>query len=465
MKTGRAPERSPRSSIDAATGASLAGEPAAPAPCGVRTEDPDDDVDDQAHDRDLDRHHEEHNGQVDKKAENAEQHLDQHEADHGEQPDGENGAKHGFPQSMSVTAVDDQYARRRGPVSTDTLVVGDGIIGLAIAAELARRGAKVTVLGREQQGAASWASGGLLAPSTGPLPEAVRHFFEASLSAYPAFVAELRAHDPELAVIRGLIELADERRLIDAGAGAADHSLTRAELAGLEPNLPWRPGALLHPHDGAVDARRLLAALRREAESSDRIDFIRNAPATRLDAAGDRLTVRTAGGGTFAHETVVLAAGAWAAQLDGLPRPLPVSPLKGQMVALAGCPLRHPVLAGHTYLVPRGDLTIVGSTSEDVGFDWSTDDATVARLAGVAAQIIPSMAGARVVGSWAGVRPMTPDRMPVIGRDPDVDGLIYACGHSRNGILLAPATAQAVADLATQTVPNQNLGAFAVSRF
>jgi len=366
---------------------------------------------------------------------------------------------------MSVTAVDVQYARPRGPVSKHTLVVGDGVIGLSIAAELARRGAKVTVVGREQQGAASWASGGLLAPSTGPLPEAVREFFMASLRAYPAFVAALRAHDPGLAVTSGLIELADERRLIDGAAAAVAHSVTRDELARLEPSLPWRAGALLHPEDGAVDARRLLAALRREAETSPAIDIRLGAPATRLELAGGRPTVVTSTGDRLAADTIVLAAGAWAAQLGGLPRSLPVAPLKGQMIALDGSPLRHPVLSGHTYLVPRGDVTIVGSTSEDVGFQWNTDDATVATLARAAQETVPILAGARVVDRWAGVRPMTPDRMPIIGPDPDVQGLIYACGHSRNGILLAPATARAVAHLAMQIVPDQNLGPFAVTRF
>ena len=337
----------------------------------------------------------------------------------------------------------------------DVLVVGDGIIGLATAVELARRGAKVTVLGKAQQGAATWASGGLLAPSTGPLPDAVRPFFMDSLRAYPAFVARLSAADPGLSVIAGLIEL----------GAAGQRGMDAAELKELEPSLPWRPGILLHAQDGAVDARRLLAALRKTAEATPFVNLEAGAWVTRLELHGARLTIKTSSGSVITAETLILAAGAWSPRVEGLPRPIPVTPLKGQMIALEGAPLTHPVLADHTYLVPRSGLTIVGSTSEETGFDSTTDDGTAATLARLAGEVTPALAGARIVDHWAGLRPMTPDRMPIIGRDPDVPGLIYACGHSRNGILLAPATAESVSDLAMQAVPRHDLEPFHIGRF
>jgi glycine/D-amino acid oxidase-like deaminating enzyme len=346
------------------------------------------------------------------------------------------------------------------------LVVGDGIIGLSIAVEAARRGAKVTVLGRPQQGAATWASGGLLAPSTGTLPAEAAPFFYASLAAYPEYVGRLSEFEPGLALIQGLIELVDAAP--DAGEarprGEAQH-VDRKDLARLEPALPWRRGTLLHPRDGAVNPRMLLTALRSAADLSPRIRFCRELSAEAVDARDDAAAAIASDGTRFNAQQVVLAAGAWTPQVRGLPRAIPVAPLKGQMLALEGSPLQHPVLSDHTYLLPRGRTTLVGSTSDDTGFDVSTDAATLARLAAIAGDVCPALVGQPVIESWAGLRPMTPDRLPIIGRDPDVPGLIYACGHGRNGILLAPATATAIADLLFGALPRNDLHPFAMQRF
>jgi glycine oxidase len=161
----------------------------------------------------------------------------------------------------------------------------------------------------------------------------------------------------------------------------------------------------------------------------------------------------------------VLAAGAWSPLIEGLPRPLPVEPLRGQMISLAASPVRHVVYGHDGYLVPRGDMTLVGATMEHVAFDVSTTAEGVAGLRAAAAELCPALAGLPVAKAWAGLRPVSPDFLPIIGRDPDSPSLIYACGHSRNGVLMAPLTADCVAALLVGETPPASLAAFGIERF
>jgi glycine oxidase len=162
----------------------------------------------------------------------------------------------------------------------------------------------------------------------------------------------------------------------------------------------------------------------------------------------------------------VLAAGAWAAQIDGLPRPVPVRPLRGQICAIRSAPLRHVVLERDVYLVVRGsDRTLVGSTMEDVGFDVGTTPDALAALRRSADSVCPALAAHDIVDSWSGLRPATPDLLPVLGPDPDEPRLIYACGHSRNGILLAPLTASVTGALAAGQDSGWDLTPFSIRRF
>jgi glycine oxidase len=364
-----------------------------------------------------------------------------------------------------MTANADHYAGWAAGVSREIVVVGDGIIGLSIAYEVARRGGNVTVLGRRQQGAATWASGGLLAPSTGPLPAEAAPFFYASLAEYSAFVARLAEFAPGLELVTGLIELGAPARAEGADGESSDtRELDRPTLAGIEPTLAWRPGALLHPRDGAVNPRLLLTALKAAAAALPGVEFRGDAQVQAIKTAGEDVAIITRAGAVLHAGRVVLAAGAWTPHIRGLPRAIPVTPLKGQMLELGACPLGHPVLADHTYLVPRGEATLVGSTSDDTGFDILTDPAVIVHLAATAAMICPALVGAPVVASWAGLRPMTPDRLPIICADPEFQRVVYACGHGRNGILLAPATAEAVADLLAGIAPRNDLQPFAIDR-
>jgi glycine oxidase len=162
---------------------------------------------------------------------------------------------------------------------------------------------------------------------------------------------------------------------------------------------------------------------------------------------------------------VVVAAGAWVPGIDGLPRALPVTPVRGQMVSFDAAPLGHVVYGPEGYVVPRGSRTVAGSTMERVGFAVGTTTAGVAGIVRAAGALCPPLAGAFVGDTWSGLRPVTPDLLPIIGRDPEYGGLLYACGHSRNGILLAPLTGDCIAALATGEEPEWDLAPFRVERF
>jgi glycine oxidase len=135
------------------------------------------------------------------------------------------------------------------------------------------------------------------------------------------------------------------------------------------------------------------------------------------------------------------------------------------MLSLRAAPLRRSVSGADVYLVPRGDVTLVGSTLERVGFDATTTSSALSHLHEAAGALCPELANAPVVHSWAGLRPVTPDFLPVIGRDPEFPALLYACGHAKNGILMAPLTGECVAALINGSPPPIDLGPFAIERF
>ena len=326
----------------------------------------------------------------------------------------------------------------------DVAIVGNGVIGLSTALELARGGASCALISRSEPGAGSGAAAGILAPSAGQRDAGTRAFFRHSLDLFPAFLAPLREIDPSLAIIEGLLEVVSSDGQ-HATPGDGSRLLSEADVRRREPALRAPFGAMLHPRDGAVDSTRLMTALRQAAVRHPRITLAAGDGAAAIDLERSPARVLVRDGPPISANAVLLAAGAWSPQIGGLPRAVPVFPVKGQMIALdARDVIYHPVMSDHVYLVPRGSELVVGATSEDAGFDTSTTDEAAHSLHSAAIAICPSLADARIARRWSGLRPATADLLPILGRDPEYPSLIYACGHSRNGILLAPATAEAV---------------------
>lgn len=317
------------------------------------------------------------------------------------------------------------------------LIVGDGVIGLSAAYALGQTGAECTLVGAKNPGMASVAAAGLLLPNLDELPAEVRPFFSASLQAYPDFVEKLRPYDASLALIEGAVDLT-----VDAG-----------------------PRGVLRPTDGAIDNVRLVAALHAAIHAQPTVHLLDDDPVLRIALDSSACVAFTRSGARLLADRLVIAAGAWAPNIKGLPRPLRVQPLKGQMLALAGSPLDRPIIGEDVYLVPRRHETLVGATVEHAGFDLTIDEGAIEKLRQGAVTACPALANAAVTRTWAGTRPATPDMFPIVGTDPSDYRLIYACGHSKNGILLAPATAAAVVALAFGGDWNVDLAPFAVTRF
>jgi glycine oxidase len=362
----------------------------------------------------------------------------------------------------------------------DVLVVGGGIVGAAVAFRLALEKLRVVLLERGDLGReASWTAGGILTPvhlSEYLTPLAA--LCSASMKLYPGLLEQLRALsplDPEYRVTGLLLVWRDE-----AGENAARaleewkrrhdqpvERLSREEALARQPGLnPQVRGALFLPDIAQVRNHRLTAAL---AEAAARLGAeLRPAtPVTGFLRVPGRVTgVKTPRGDLYAG-TVVLAAGAWSGEpVRSVGLDLRVFPVKGQMLLAQAAPgfCPHVLLEGETYFVPRADgRLLIGSTLEDAGFDKTVTLQGVGDLARRAAEILPESRRLPLVQSWAGLRPATPDRLPYLGRAP-LEGLLVATGHFRNGILLAPVTAEIVADLLTGRPPRIPLEPFSPSR-
>jgi glycine oxidase len=209
------------------------------------------------------------------------------------------------------------------------------VIGLSTALELGRAGTGCHLYGALHHEAASGAAAGLLAPSIGQLSAAVRTFFAGSLARYPEFVSQLHVFEPELRLIEGLLDVSTQR-----GTGVGDR-LSREQVDAMDPAVVAPHGAVFHASDAAIDNRLLVRALRRAVGSFPSVAMVDDDPVAMIDLSGDTAALRTRGGNRIEAQRIVLAAGAWSAAIDGLPRRIPVRPLKGQMLAVAGRPLRH----------------------------------------------------------------------------------------------------------------------------
>jgi glycine oxidase len=357
----------------------------------------------------------------------------------------------------------------------DVIVVGGGLAGLTTALACANRALTVTLVATDHPGAASAASAGVLGPSIGRGPKGGRvgRFMFAARDRYPAFLDGLNERTgSRVPMATGALEVAfNETHLAELRARASSLAETTVldshEVAAAEPALVPVAGALCHPRDGAVDVTVLLAALARAVRVSARISIVK-ADVRELGDPATSLPNVTLGDGTrLRAPRIVLAAGAWVGGLRGLPRALPVRPVKGE-VALArdSSIVRRVIFGAGGYLVPRASGLLVGATAEEAGFDANPSAAGAAALAGTAHSLLREWPASQPFAEQhAGLRPMTPDGYPILGRDPDAPALLYACGYSRNGVLLSPLAAECTAALVAGDDAGFDLSPFSVARF
>ena len=368
----------------------------------------------------------------------------------------------------------------------DVIVVGAGIVGLACAWRAAQRGLSVLVLERDRPGAgASGVAAGMLAPVTEADfgEEALLALNLEGLEAWAAFHAELA----ELAGVRGgyrrggaLVVAADRddaeelRRLVgfQRSLGLAADWLTGRECRRLEPGLaPRVAGGILAAGDGHVDPQATVEAL--GAALGRAGGELRSGNEVRaLAVEGGRVVGVETPAERLAAGRVVVAAGAWSGLVEGLPpwAAPPVRPVKGQILTLrraAGAPpvAERLVRTPRCYVVPRADgRVVVGATTEERGFDRRVTAEGVFRLLEAAREVLPDVDELELVEARAGLRPGSPDNAPLIGPGA-LDGLVWATGHHRNGVLLAPLTAQAVTDVLAGHEPPPAVAAFSPDRF
>ena len=358
-----------------------------------------------------------------------------------------------------------------GPEALDAVVVGGGAIGLACAWRAARRGVRVRVLERDYPGAgASHVAAGMLAPvgEANWGEEALMRMALTSARAWPGFAAEL-AEDSQLPVgyeTCGALHIALDR-------DEAEELRRRYELMdSLDLGVEWlRPDAcrdvepglapacaagVLAPGEAAVDPGLLVPALAAAVERCGGQLFVEAEVTDVLTKEGRLAGVVTGDGREHRAEHVVLATGAWSGAAPWLPPPArpPVRPVKGQILTLRGTPdqpvSQRIVASERVYLVPRADgRLIVGATVEERGFDVQVTAGGVHELLREAYRALPDIAELELVETLAGLRPGTPDNAPLVGPGA-LDGLVLATGHYRNGMLLTPISADAVAALLAQ---------------
>jgi glycine oxidase len=341
--------------------------------------------------------------------------------------------------------------------AADVGIVGGGAVGAACARAVALRGLAVAIWEPgPDPAAASPASAGMLAPQIEPADDALVALSVRARDLYEPLAPALRATTGiDIGFWRaGIAAIAFD----EAGAGRLKEEVARQRQAGLrcdwlgadEVHERWPgaapdcQGALFAPEDGALDPQALTRACLADARRLGATLYADPSP--------------------VAH--AVVAAGVWSPQLRGLPRALPVEPLRGQMAATAwpaGCP---PAIFyhDHGYVLARRGEALLGSTMERAGYDARVTNEGLAQIFRGAVRLLPALLTLAVERVWAGLRPATPDGRPILGPDPDVERLWYATGHGRSGILLAALTGEIIADLVTTGATDVDLGALRIDR-
>ncbi len=375
--------------------------------------------------------------------------------------------------------------RNGGRGAVDVVVVGAGVIGLSCAWRMAQRGLRVRVLERAAPGSgATGVAAGMIAPVGEAIwgEEATHELALASGELWPRFATELedasgrplgyrRCGALHLALDRDEAEELRRRHGLHRELGLAAEWLLPRDCRRLEPGLATAAGPGVHAADEAeVDPRRLIAALKAAAAATG-VELVAGAEVVEGIFERERLAgVRTREGRNHRAGAVVLAAGCWSAVpwLPEAARP-PVRPVKGQILTLGGRSRERVceriVLTQWVYLVPREDgRVVVGATVEERGFDTSVTAGGVHELLREAYRVLPEIAELELRDASAGLRPGTPDNLPLIGEG-GLEGLVLATGHWRHGIMLAPVTADAVAALVAGEDPPVSLDSVAPMRF
>jgi glycine oxidase len=348
----------------------------------------------------------------------------------------------------------------------DAIVIGGGIIGVSLALELRHEGLTVLIAEKAQPGReASHAGAGMLAALDPDSPKELAEIARASAALYPEFVAELEVESGVKIDFRseGTIYFTND------GVECSGEGLSEVELRSLEPALEFvgRDAFLLA--EASVDPRDVMSAAL-EAAKRRGIEIAKGSPVTELVVESNRIvgvkTERT----EYSAPIVVNCCGAWAGEIGGIT--IPTRPVKGQLLSVvfpqrsARAPLlRHVVRSDAVYLVPRSDGRIlIGATVEEAGFDKRVEPDTINQLHQAAAVLVPELGEARIHEAWAGLRPGSPDGLPIMGAT-SIPGYFVSSGHFRNGILLAPASARVMSRLIRGVDPGMEIAAFSPNRF
>lgn len=363
-------------------------------------------------------------------------------------------------------------------VSLDVVIAGGGVIGAACAWAAARAGLKITVYEPgPDPAAASPASAGMLAAQIEPGDPPTAALAVRARDLYAALAPTLQdSTGIDIGFWRpGILSVAFD----DRAAAMLHETVAAQRRAGLRADwldgqdvlerwpgvAPGCLGALYAPEDGAVDPQALTRALLAEARRLGA--SVVPEPVQTVTVAGGRVRGVVVPGGAVSADHVVVAAGAWSPLVSGLPRPLPVEPVRGQLALTAWPPAVPPVIVYHEhgYVLARGAKAILGSTMERAGFECRTTNEGLAQVFRSAVRLVPTVATLAVERMWAGLRPGSADGAPIVGPDPEVRGLWYATGHGRNGVLLAALTGEVIADLMSGGATAVDVTQWSVDRF
>ncbi|MFY9557490.1 MAG: glycine oxidase ThiO [Blastocatellia bacterium] len=366
-------------------------------------------------------------------------------------------------------------------MATDVIIVGGGVIGCSTAWRLAREGVKVTVLERGRVGCeASRAAAGMLSPQgSAPGPGPFFDLCRRSRAMYRGFAAELKEASgidveyKDEGTLFVVLEGEDEKETTawttwQLEAGLPLERLSVNEIAKIEPAVTKAvTGAIFLPEEHQVENRRLMDALAVAVKRTG-VELIEGAQVTALTVEHGGVSGVIFDGHQLEAGSVIVAAGTWSGDLlQPLGLRVNVIPALGQMIAIKGraCPIERVIHSSRAYAVPRNDGRIlIGATVEYAGFHKTVSVGGVRSMIDAAIEMIPSFEEFELIETWAGLRPDTSDHLPVIGLT-ELDGLVLATGHFRNGILLAPITAELVSELVTSGRVANELAHFSVERF